>query len=264
MKKTNKLLWPVAVFLITLCSCTNENVGQIQLQFLKKIVEVSVDGSSNTALLAYDGNKIVNIDEFDVHSEFYYTGDLITRVVKSDKTNQHVNTLQYSYSDAQLTRITSSDNYVVNYIHNKDGSVSYEKLSKDSQNNDVRIYHGTLFFQGTNLSKDDRFLDNSGKGILAENIRSFEYDNKNNALSNILGYSKLLDYSQTISSNNVMRSSIISSIKDVNEDQVTSSIKIITSKYKYNLNGYPVEIVSEIPIFGENNSKHLKSGLFYE
>jgi hypothetical protein len=264
MKKINILIGPILVILITLCSCTNENVDLVQVQFLKKIVEVSVDGSSTTTLLAYDGNKIMNIDKFDTHSEFYYTGDLITKIVESDKTNQHVNTLEYSYSEGQLTRISSSDNYVLNYIHNTDSSVSYEKLTKDSNNNDVKIYHGTLYFQSGNLVKDHRFLDDAGKNVLAENSITFDYNYKNNPLNNILGYSKLLNYSKTISLNNNVKSSKISTVKYLDEDRFTSSVKISTSEYKYNFNGYPTEIVSENPIFGENDSKHLKSVLFYD
>lgn len=263
MKKANIIIGLLSVFLITLCSCSNESIDQAQVQMLKKIVEVSVDGSSNTTLLSYDGNKIVNIDKFDKHSEFYYTGDLITKIVVSDKTNQHINTVQYLYLNGQLSKITSSDNYVINYIHNSDGSVSYEKLTKDSNNNDVKIYHGTLYFQSGNLIKDDKFLDDAGQGILAENITSFEYDYKNNALSNILGYNKLLDYSKTISSNNVISSSEISSVKNIVEDQIISAIKMNKSKNQYDSIGYPIEIVSEDLIFGGNDSKHLKSILFY-
>jgi hypothetical protein len=263
MKKLNIIIGLLSVFLITLSSCTNENVDQAQVQLLKKIVEVSVDGSSSTTLLTYDGNKIANIDKLDKHSEFYYTGELITKIVESDKTKQHINTLQYLYLNGQLSKITSSDNYVINYIHNNDGSVSYEKVTKDSNNNDVRINHGTLYFQNGNLVKDDKFLDEAGKGILDENSTSYEYDYKNNALSNILGYNKLLDYSKTISLNNVISSSEISSVKHIDEDEVISSIKINKSKHQYDSIGYPIEIVSENLIFGGNDSKHLKSLLFY-
>ncbi len=107
-------------------------------------------------------------------------------------------------------------------------------------------------------------MDDTGKNVLAENIVSFEYDYKNNALNNVLGFNKLLDYSKTISLNNNQKSTKISAIKYLDEDQVTSSIKIIASKYKYDFAGYPTEIVSESPIFGTNDSSHLKSLLFYD
>lgn len=62
------------VALMMFCSCINESVDLVQTQLLKKIVEVSVDGTSNTTLLTYDGYKIVNIDEVRKHSEFHYSG----------------------------------------------------------------------------------------------------------------------------------------------------------------------------------------------
>lgn len=251
------------IIFMTLCSCTNENVDQVQVQLLKKIVEVSVDGSSNTTLLTYDGYKIVSIDEFRKHSEFYYTGDLITKIVALDKTNQHLNTLQYFYSDGLLTKISSSDNYVLNYVHNTDGSVSYEKLTKDSQGNEVKLYHGNLYFQNGNLVKDERTFDDAGSGVLSKKSISLDYDYKNNALYNILGFNKLLDYSKTISSNNSINSTEVSEIKDTNTDQVVSAINIHKSKCIYDSMGYPTEIVSENLIFGGNDSKHLKSLLFY-
>lgn len=262
MKKANIIIGLLSVFLITLSSCTNENIDQVPL--LKKIVEVSVDGSSNTTTLNYNGNKIVNIDKVDKLTEFYYTDDLITRIVESDKITQHKNALDYLYSDGKLVKIISSDNYVLNYIHTNDGSVSYEKITKDSNNNEVKIYHGILYFQNENLIKDERILDDAGIGVLAKNSISIEYDYKNNALNNILGFGKLLNYSKTISSNNDINRTEISYIKNMAEDQVISSIKTYKSKYTYNLNEYPTVIVSETLLFGGNNSNHLKSVLFYD
>ena len=263
MKNTKIRIGLVLVFLITLCSCTNENVDQVQVQLLKKIVEVSVDGTSKTTILTYNGNKIVSINEFSTLSEFFYTGDLITKIIVVDKINQSQNTLHYFYTKEQLTRITSSDNYVINYVHNNDGSVSFEKLTKDSQNNDVRVYNGTLYFKNGNLVKNEKFLEDAGSGVLSKKSISLEYDYKNNALNNILGFNKLLNYSKIISSNNSINSTEVSEIKHTNTDQVISAINIYKSKVEYDAMGYPTEIVSENHIFGGNDSKHLKSLLFY-
>ena len=262
MKKAKIIIGIIVVILLTLSSCSTENIDQVPL--LTKIVEVSVDGSSNTTTLNYNGNKIVNIDKVDKFSEFYYTDDLITRIVESDKNSQHKNTLNYSYSNGKLVKITSSDNYVINYVHNTDGSVSYEKSTKDLNNNEIKIYHGILYFQNGNLIKDDRILDDAGKGILAKNSVSLEYDYKNNALNNIMGYGKLLNYSKTISYNNDVNRTETSSVKNFAEDQIISSIKTYKSKYTYNLEGYPTIIVSENLLFGGKNSNHLKSVLFYD
>ncbi|SHG25802.1 hypothetical protein SAMN05443549_10321 [Flavobacterium fluvii] len=261
MKKAKEIVGIVVVLLITLCSCTSDPIEQVSM--LKKIVEVSADGSSNTTLLTYDGNKLVTIDKEDQLSKFYYTDDLITKVVEFDKTTQHQNTLEYSYLKGQLTKITSSDNYVINYVHNGDGSVSYEKVTKVSNNLEVKNYHGILYFQNENLVKDERILDDAGIGILAKNTLSFGYDYKKNALKNILGFNKLLNYSKIISSNNEVLGTAVSSIKYVDDNQVISEIKRYDSEYQYNSSGYPTEIVSENILFGGSDSNHLKSQLFY-
>jgi hypothetical protein len=263
MKKKKKIVGILVVILVTLCSCTNETVNQDQVLLLKKIVEVSVDGSASTTILTYNGIKIVNIDKFDKLSKFYYTGDLITKIVVLDKTTQHINTLEYAYLEGQLTKITSSDNYVIHYIHNNDGSVSYEKVTKDSNNIEVKIYQGILYFQNENLIKDEKTLVNSGNGILAQNGFNIEYDLKNNALKNILGFNKLLDYSKIVSSNNEITCIESSLVKYIENDQIISEAKRYDSKYQYNSNGYPTEIVSQNIIFGGTDSKHLKSQLFY-
>ena len=261
MKKAKEIVGIVAVLLMTLCSCTSDPIEQVSM--LTKVVEVSVDGTSNTTILTYDGNKLVSIDKADQLLKFYYTGSLITKVEELDKTSQHLNTLEYTYSEGQLTTITSSDNYVINYVHNTDGSVSYEKLTKDSNNLEVKNYHGILYFQNENLVRDLRTLDDAGKGILAQNNINLEYDYKKNALKNILGFDKLLNFSKAISSNNETVGTHASSIEYLDDDQVVSSIKRIDSKYQYNSNGYPTEIVSQNIVFGGSNSNHLKSQLFY-
>lgn len=261
MKKALKVVGIVVVILMTFCSCTSDPISQVSM--LTKVVEVSVDGTSNTTTLNYDGDKIVNIDKADKLSKFYYTGDLITKIVELDKTSEQVNILDYTYSEGKLIKISSSDDYVINYIHNSDGSVSYEKLTKDSNNLEVKNYHGILYFQNENLIKDERILDDAGKGVLAKTILSIGYDSKNNALKNILGFSKLLNYSKIISSNNEILSTVDSSVKYIDDNQVISEIKRYDSQYQYNTNGYPTEIVSKNILFGGSDSKHLKSQLFY-
>jgi len=134
--------WIVFLFFTFLCSCTNEDNNQVL--FLKQIVEVSADGTSNTTVLNYNGNKIASIDNVEMHSDFYYTANLITKIEKFDKVEKHSNTLEYNYNNGELVKIISSDNYVINYVHNNDGTVSYEKVTKDANNNDIIVFHGML------------------------------------------------------------------------------------------------------------------------
>ena len=263
MKKTKEIVAILLVVLITLCSCTNENVEIVQPQLLKKIVEVSVDGSSTITTLNYSGNKIQSIDKADAFLEFYYTGNEITKIIEFNKVSKHTNTLQYSYTEDKLVKIISSDKYVLNYIHNEDNTVSYEKITKGAQNEDIKIYHGILYFKNGNLIKDEQVLDNVETNILSKKSLNIVYDNKKNALYNILGFSKLLDYSSSISTNNPLNSSETSYVKFIAEDHIISAFTMNKCISVYDNLGYPTEIVSENNIFGVKDRKHLKSQLFY-
>lgn len=263
MKKTKIVVGILAVILMTICSCTNEVTEINQQQLLKKIVEVSVDKSSKVTTLNYSGNKIQSIDKADSFLEFFYTGNEITKITEFDKVLKISNTLEYFYSKDKLVKIISSNNYVLNYIYNDDDTVSYEKLTKDAQNKDVKIHHGIMFFKNNNLIKNEQVLDNVDKNILSKITLNMEYDNKKNALHTILGFSKLLDHSRFISANNPVNSSETSSVKFIAEDRVLSAIKSNKSTATYDDLGYPVEIVSENNIFGKYDATLLKSQLFY-
>lgn len=261
MKLGKEIVGIIILVLLTFCSCTSDPIDSLPI--LKKITEISVDGSSNTTNFIYEGNKIVHIAKVDKFLKFYYTGDLITKVEDLNTLSQRLNTLIYTYSNGLLTKITSSDQYVIAYIHNEDGSIYYEKITQTSNNLEVKNYHGVLYFQNGNLIKDERTFDDAGTGIISKNTISLEYDSKKNAMKNVLGFDKLLDYATIISTNNVLVRIDVASVRNSAEDQITSSAKRIDSQYKYNSNGYPIAIISENVMLGSSDSKHLKSQLFY-
>lgn len=261
MIRSKKKIGVIIIFLLAFCSCTTETIEQVPV--LKKMVEISIDGTSTTTTFAYNGTKIIHIDKPDALSEFYYTGDLITKMVEFTKSNSHKNIFDYSYSNGELVKMISSDNYVVNYVHNTDGSVSYEKLTRDSKGLDVKIYHGILYFQKGNLIKDEKTFDDTGNSVLSQSEVSFVYDSKHNPLLTIQGFDKLLCFQQAISLNNCISWIESYIIKNTNDDQIISSAKRYDSQYQYDSNGYPTEIVSEKNIFGSTDSKHLKSQFFY-
>jgi hypothetical protein len=45
-------------------------------------------------------------------------------------------------------------------------------------NQEAKIYHGTLYFKGKNLIKEDRILDDTAPGIVSKYTVDFEYDSK--------------------------------------------------------------------------------------
>lgn len=171
--------------------------------------------------------------------------------------------MDYNYIDGQLNKITSSDNYTINFKQNKDGSISYEKWTKEANNLAVKEHYGTLYFENNNLVKDEKVIEDSKKGFVTTKTLASVFDNRNNALRHILGFDKLLDFAKTASSNNCIIHSESYLEKKVDNDQIISSIKRLDSKIQYNASGYPTEIISEKIVFGGSDSKHLKSQLFY-
>ncbi|HWS61002.1 MAG TPA: hypothetical protein VN182_08740 [Flavobacterium sp.] len=262
MKKTIQILF-VSVLLLFISSCSNEDNNNEE-KLLKRLIEVNQDGSSSTTNFTYNGNQIVSVVSETKSESFTYTGDLITKITSKDIPNNKQTTFDYIYTDAKLTKVISSDNYVLNFVHNENGTVSYEKVIIGVNNNKILVYHGTLSFQGQNAKEDKRVLDNTPANMLSKEEVSFVYDAKKNPLHNIKGYSKLLDLFATISANNAVSRNVIHLNIYLDTNQATSSVVSNPRDYKYDTSGYPTEVVSDIPVFGNDNPKHLKSLYFYE
>ena len=246
----------LSFFLMTLFSCTNDTEDSSKL--LIKVVETQDNGTSETILFSYNDSKIVSIDGTTEAKVFTYTDHLITKTVLLNKSNQFREIIDYKYLDGKLIEVMSSENYKIKYIHNADRTVSYNKFSFDSANRETKIYHGTLFFENGNLTKDDRFFDNTAVGVISNEIRSFDYDSKKNPFNNITGYNRLLVQSQVVSSNNSVL--IVEEFRVTKGDQITSSASLNKSIYKYDVAGYPTEQNAQD---GGANSGSLKSEYFY-
>lgn len=256
MKKTKYVYCILSVFLLTLYSCSNDKDESIKL--LKKIVATSADGTSATTLFTYNGNEIVSTDGAEKHVDFTYTDGLISKIATVDKKKQLLETIEYTYVAGKLVQAKSTNNYTINYIHNSDGIVSYEKLAFNSGNQEVKMYHGILYFQNENFINDERIVDNTASGVLSKYSVSFDYESKHNPLYNVMGYKKLLDYNEGISSNNSLRSTVIASVSK--DDQIISLAKFYKSSFTYDLENYPTEKISENAI---STAGYLKTQYFY-
>ncbi|WP_284651425.1 hypothetical protein [Flavobacterium terrisoli] len=262
MKKAIQYLL-ISFLVLAVTSCTSDDeINEEQL--LRTLIEVNVDGTSETTHLTYDGTKILSIVSPTKNETFEYTGELITRINSMDIPNQELTIFDYIYTNGELTKVICSENYVLNFVHNADGTVSYEKITLDTNNNEVLVYHGTLYFQGQNALEDKRVLDNTVSNEVHKQEVSFVYDVKTNPLNSITGYSKLLDHFTTISANNVASNIEIYSVNYLDTEQATSSAIQYARNYQYDNNGYPTEILSPYPVFGPRNDNHLKSLYFYE
>nr|WP_315178506.1 hypothetical protein [uncultured Flavobacterium sp.] len=258
MKKTKNIFWVLSIFLLTLYSCSNDNDDSLKL--LKKVVETSENGTSETTVYTYNGTEIVSINGAEKRTDFTYTDGLITKTVILNKTNQLSETIEYSYLVGKLVEVESLGNYRINYIHNTDKTVSYERF-RISGNQQVKEFHGTLYFENENLIKNERILDTMPVGITSSESITFDYDAKNNPLYNVLGYKNLLDHMETISSNNSLINTVIATT--TNGDQVLSVANFYKSSFKYDSENYPTERVSETAILANGNTGYLKTQYFY-
>jgi hypothetical protein len=260
MMKINKhIYWILSIFLLTLYSCSNDT--DLGVKLLKKTVETSADGNSETTLYTYKDNKIVSIDGVQKKTEFTYTFDLITKIVTLNKLNQQNSTVEYSYKEGRLIKADFLNKYVMNYLYNTDGTISYEKLVKNSQNLFVREYRGVLFFDNKNFTKDERILDNKGVGVIAKYSIGYDYDDKKSPMLNVLGFNKLFDLKEAVSINNSLISTEINSVEQ--NDQVISAAKFYKSSYKYDAEGYPIEKMSETGNSNNTTPVYIKSQYFY-
>ena len=255
MKDLNKIFFFVSIVAVLLTSCSDDKSGKSK--FLTKLVEVSEDGTSVTTLFKDNDKEIVNIDGVQLHTDFTYTNGLITKISTLDKATKLSSTVEYSYDTDKLIQVLSPGNYVINYIHNTDETISYEKKSLNSGNQDAKLYHGVLYFKNKNLVKDERILDDTAAGVVSKYTVNFQYDSKNNPFYSILGYSKLLDHNEVISLNNMVSNVAESSIAN-SADQITSSAKFYKGTFKYDTEDYPTEQLTETA-----KSGYLKSQYFY-
>lgn len=220
MKKTITLL---SVFLLTIVSCTKDDdtsQNQQKTILLNKII--TTDGSNTqTGIITYDGNKISEITySHDQKYIYTYTGDQITKVTNYEGTTM-VGTIDYTYENNNLR--SSIQNYINKsagvttnhklrtvYTHNSDGTIIGERYSTDPKTAIETKTNSSIYtFANGNLIKEistyTYFIGTTN--ITTKETSVYEYDNKKNPSSNILGLNKI-EFSDTSSSNNIIKRTI--------------------------------------------------------
>ena len=246
----------LTIFLFAFYSCSTDTAPNVKL--LKKTISTSATGTSVTTLFTYVGDEIVSTDDANTHVDYNYSDDLIVKKVTTDKTIASVETIEYTYNAGKLIRAESPKKYKINYVYNSDNTISYQKVMIVSEGQEVKEYHGILFFENENLIKEERTFDNTSVGTVSKYSLSFDYDSKSNPLYNIAGYKKMLDCNQAVSANNSLNVTEITSI--AKDDQIISAAKLYKSSFNYDSNGYPKEQLADSPIF---NSGFVKIQYFY-
>jgi hypothetical protein len=256
MKKAN-VFWVLAAMLFVFYSCVNDKSGNTKL--LTKLIETSENGSSVTTLFTYNGNEIVRAENGKEQLNYTYTNGLISKIVTKNKSDQSIITVDYKYENEKLITVKSSDNYWINFVHNTDGTVVYERFTLNAKNQEVKLFHGIISFKDGNLIKDKRILDDTAVGVVTTKNLSFEYDSKKNPMHSILGFDKLVNQNQLMSINNSVISVVENSTTNA-LDQIISSARLYKSTFEYDTDDYPSVQINENTI---GNTGYLKSEYYY-
>ena len=262
MKKVFYLFF-ITIFVTTLTSCTAESEDTTQDKLVKKIIELNQDGTSSTFNFTYNGEKIISIESEETSKKFTYFGNLITQIIEFNKTTQVQTTFDYFYTNNLLTKVISTDNYTLNYTHQADGTITYEKTTIDNNRNIVLLFKGIIYMDSNNIVDDKKTFETNKTKIVSKEELNFSHDSKRNPFYNIVGFAKLLDYSKIISVNNALSFIEVSSMTNMETEQITSSLRQNINKLKYNDFGYPEEIISDKFVFENQKQNHLKSLFFY-
>ena len=154
MKKAKYLYSVLTICLFAFYSCSTDTSTNVKL--LKKTISTSETGASVTTIFTYAGDEIVSTDDAKTHVDYTYLDGLIVKKVTTDKTISAIETINYTYDSGKLIRAESPNKYKINYIYNSDNTISYQKMKIVSNNQEVKEYHGILFFENENLVKDER------------------------------------------------------------------------------------------------------------
>ena len=251
-RKINRINTFILIVAVFLTSCSNGDSNDFSKNFIE-IIETNENGISENTVFSYHENQIISSDNSKEKIEYTYNNGLITKVVKYNKETQLNTTLEYTYLKGKLVKAKSVNNYVIYYTHNADATVTYERYKIGSENQELKVNHGTLFFNNRNLVKDERFFDNVSEGIVAGSKTSFEYDAYNNPYKSILGFDKLLDRGALVSKNNVVITIVETTVE--NDDGTITSANIYRTNFKYDSDDYPTEQLSEASVGNPNYSK---------
>ncbi|GIZ07518.1 hypothetical protein [Flavobacterium sp. UMI-01] len=259
MIKKIYIYWFLTVTTLLFSSCSEDLDDSIK--YLNKIVETSESGTEKTTTFFYNQAQLVRIESAETIKVFTYTADLITKIETTTLSNNSKTIVNYSYNNGKLQTVQSDGDYVINYTHNQDGTVSYEKFDISLLPLPVKIHHGKLYFDNGNIIREERTLDNVGVGVLSRYYVNYEYDLKSNPLHHILGYEKLLDHEGIISTNNYLISTVETSVEK--DGQIISSASFYKNTFKYDKRNYPVEKNSLVSIPHKGISYNLKTTYHY-
>lgn len=239
---------------LTATSCSNdENSNDTNNIVLPKTIRLTSQKDSlqnMTSTFTYQDNKIEDISSPKAKSEFTYTGNQITKKVDyymNQGQLQKIVEKSYVYANGKLQSVNGisyGTAFREVYTYNSDGTIKKEAYitnnntgleSKSPESWLLTIVNGNL----------TKFVTISGNFI---GTHTYDYDAKNTAFKNILGFNLLLDQAITPSLGQKNYSSVNNIEKDtqsvvIDSKPFTNNVDY-NAKFDYNTAGYPVKQTS--------------------
>lgn len=251
MKNSIKIFFFISIAAVLLSSCANDK-DEKSKNFIK-IIESTQNGIAENSVFTYNENQIISAENSKEKIDYTYQDGVIIKITTFNKATQQNVVLKYTYNKEKLVKVTSSENYVINYTHNSNETVYYEKINVNTQNQQQKVYHGNLFFKNNNLIKDERVFDDGEENTVSSSKTTFDYDTFNNPYFSILGFDKLLDHDASVSKNNVVMT--VAETTVVSGEEIISSANMYKTTFKYDTDNYPTEQVAEESLTNPNYSK---------
>lgn len=271
-----KLIMSLLIAVIAVTSCSKDEAAteviNVNSNLLNRIeITTTTAGSTNVEsffnTLKYNGNKLSEIvgNDGDPPSIYSYTGDLITKIKSNDGPN-FTNTSEYFYdinnklkSKLEVSNETNNLGEVTIrkkkkvYTYNQDGTILEENFKIDNvtgletKDNTETVYTYTNENMIKSVKTFTSTFTNSNNGIpiiitnKSVTTDTYQYDNKKNIFTNILGLRKST-VGQISSINNVVKeTSKFESFTDNILNPNSSAPAVREYVFKYNENDYPIE-----------------------
>ena len=252
MKRIILLVCTIVLFSSCSKSSSDTVVEPAQNRNLITRVETTRDGNTKIENISYDGNKIIEFTSSATSKARYtYVGNLITNT-QSFENNVSTGTTSYTYTGDKLTGVYRTE--ISNggtgttyrsrnaFTHNNDGTINFIRYSINSANVETQIGTGKYTFLNGNMIKEEYTC------LTFNEIVTYTYDTKNNAIRNISGSDKLIDNEQN-SVNNVLTSSQAKNETPVGGTAYATTLNNVYT-YVYNTNNY---ITSEVRVQTSTN-----------
>ena len=253
----------IGIFMVFVVGCSNDdksgNDNNSSTILIKKII--TNNGSYNyLSMFSYNGNKISEIKNYGDYylsskEVFTYTGDLITKIIKTEfnftgpnDDTQTETFLEYDiYGKIILETILydSGTSEKIYYNYGQNGTITTTSINNIiGQNLNYPYYPSS-----TSYAFSDNLLVNDTKTIVYSNSyedisnNTYIYDNKNSPYKNIVGFNALFS-NPSRQKHNLLKLINKITYKDNISNILSTYTNTTLTEYYYNSEGYPTESYS--------------------